>query len=193
MIEDGDRFTWRGEDLEYLVHPYNSTALNERAVEVPIALDFIARQPAGARGIEVGNVLGHYTERDWRVVDLTEVAPGVDNVDVLELDPARDAADWLVAISTVEHVHPDRPAAAIDAVNRLLELVLPGGTALITVPFDQHAYLDGAILAGAFDADLEATLLFGDEGWRVVYDERLWRPRRRPHVWPAAVWVGAWL
>lgn len=187
MIRNGDTFDWRGARLDYLDHPYNTTALNERAVEVPIALDFIDRH--AGNGLEVGNVLGHYTGRaDWRVVDLFERAPGVENLDVLDIT---GRVDWLVAISTLEHVHPDRPGASAEALERLLDLVRPGGAALVTVPFDQNAYLDGAILAGAFDATFERTFLYGETGWSSVAGPH-WLPRRRPHVWPAALWVAIW-
>lgn len=181
---DVTSFKWRGKRLDYLDHEYNTTALNERAIEVPIAQEFIARQTG--EGLEIGNVLSHYGDTDHRVVDLFEEADHVENLDILDLEAS---VDWVVAISTLEHVHTDDPTASIRALRRLLDFA---PKVLVTVPFDQHPYLDGAILGGAFKPTYQASLLWSPDGWDVVEGEAVWRPRRTPHVWPASLWVAEW-
>lgn len=199
MIAAGDRFVWRGHELDYLAHPYNRSAENERAVEVPIALDFIEGR-SGA-GLEVGNVLAHYAEVEHRVVDLYEQAPGVENLDLFDVS---GAYDWIVAISTLEHVRweakgagltrweeePD-PSGPIAGLAHLRSLLAPGGELLLTAPFGQHPYFDGAILSGGLEATTEATLLFEGDHWTVLEGRREWRPARKLR-WAGAVWVATW-
>jgi hypothetical protein len=191
MTIRGGSFEWDGEELDYLLHPYTSTAANERAVEVPIARRFIERR-AGA-GLEVGNVLRHYGPGDWRVVDLYEAAPGVDNVDVFEVV---ERFDWVVAVSTLEHVRwdaPDRwdPRGAIDAVAHLRARLNPGGALLVSVPFGQHPYLDGAILSGGLEPDVQGSLVYEGHYWRAIPGEAVWHPAR-PERWARSVWVAEW-
>lgn len=185
-----DTFTWRGAQLPYLDEPYNTTILNDRAVEVPIARAWLAERVG--RGLEVGNVLAHYQPVTHRVVDLYEQAPGVDNLDVRDLT---DTYDWILAISTIEHVgwdgEPWDPWGAIDAVKRLRSLLVPGGELLITAPFGQNPYLDGAILSGGLSPDHFATMVFHPSGWVAHDHEAIWRPPR-PRRWAGAVWVATW-
>jgi hypothetical protein len=193
-------FTWMGRELPYLDHPYNTTALNERAVEVPIALSWSARREG--EGLEVGNVLSHYAEVSHRVIDLYEEAPGVDNVDVLA---AEGRYDWIVAVSTLEHVgwekqgagntrweDEDTPWGPIAAHGRLLGMLKPGGRMLVTVPFGQHPYLDGAVLSGGLGpTTYEATLTYEGDRWATHEGSRIWRPAREMR-WAGAVWVATW-
>jgi len=142
------RFTFDGAELPYFYATYNNTWLNERAVEVPLALRALA---GAATALEVGNVLAHYGRTGHEVIDKYERAPGVTAMDVLDLDP--DARyDAVVSISTVEHVGvddtPRDPRRGVDAVRLLARAVRPGGALLITVPVGYNPTLDAALLAG---------------------------------------------
>lgn len=178
-------FTYRGRRLDYFDHPYNSTRHNERAVEVAVALDWL---PGKGRGLEVGNVLGHYGATGHRVIDLHEQAPGVDNLDVFDIT---GSYDWIVSISTVEHVRwdtePRDVTAAAAALDHLAGLLAPGGVMLVTVPGGYHPHLDEHL----------ATLPNGctytrkGDGWT-----RTRRPTFKPYgattLWAESVWVGEW-
>lgn len=183
-------FTYRGESFEYFDHEYNTTALNERSIEVPIARRFVAQQ-GKRKGLEVGNVLSHYGPVQHRVIDLYET--GVENVDVFDLT---GKWSWILAVSTLEHVgvwpgEPDRPERAVDAAIHLVGSLRKGGRMLATVPFDQNDALDEAILDHGLDADVSTTLLWSPDGWTEV-DGAVWGPRREPHIWPSALWIGEW-
>src|SRR5690348_11594446 len=99
-------FTFRGKTLAYNRYPYNNRA--ERAVEVPLAFEFLKRQPPGARVLEIGNVIKHY-ESDpalareglptRRVVDKFEPGAGIENLDIFELDAAQPY-DGILCLST---------------------------------------------------------------------------------------------
>ncbi|UGS38735.1 class I SAM-dependent methyltransferase [Capillimicrobium parvum] len=144
----GGGFALDGVRRPYHYARYNLTWLNERAVELPLALEVMRR---GGRILEVGNVLAHYGELGHEVVDRYERAPGVRNIDVLSLEPGREW-DRVVSISTVEHVgvddEPRDPTRAVDAVRLLAGRVAAGGDLLITVPVGYNPVLDRALAAG---------------------------------------------
>lgn len=131
-----------------LHHPYNWTWLNERAVEVPLALAVLAAAPPGARVLEVGNVLAHYGATGHTVVDKYERAPGVLNEDVSTV-PLEGGYDLVLAVSTLEHVGFDEelrdPGKAVAAVRRLADALAPGGRLWLTVPTDYNPDLEAAL------------------------------------------------
>jgi hypothetical protein len=191
MIRAGDTFRSHLGELEYLDHPYNTTALNERAFEVPLARAWLERRPAG--GVEVGNVLSHYGPVTHRVVDRHEHAPGVENIDATELT---GTYPWVLAISTLEHIGRDMgeavdPHAAERALEHLLGCLEPGGSMLATIPRAQHAGLDYAIGDEGLGADRESTWWYHPDGWTEHVGSRHWGPSREC-AWPTAVWVGEW-
>lgn len=135
-------FEWRGHRRPLFDHPYNATITNERAVEVPIALDFLAR--GHGHVLEVGNVLGHYfTEAELPprvVVDAYEIERGVTNIDVFMIDKAGlGPFDLIVSVSTLEHVRwdpqehgTDNPYGGVAALWYLKGLLKPNGRMLVT-------------------------------------------------------------
>lgn len=138
-------FTFGGQSFELFDHKYNATIKNERAVEVPIAKAFVEAQPPGTRGLEVGNVLSHYgVRRERRIVDLNERTRGVESADLLFLT---GSYDWIVSISTVEHVRQhENQYGGIAALAYLMGLLAPGGHALVTVGMGQNPALDQFLL-----------------------------------------------
>jgi hypothetical protein len=140
-----------GRELPYLVHPYNSTWRNERSVEVPLARAFLEDHGHG-RGMEFGNVLSHYgLSTGGEVVDKYEKAPGVANVDILDHHPAVPL-DFIVCISTLEHVgwdeSPRDEQKAIRALTHLRSLLADDGRMFLTVPLGHHPVLDEALAQG---------------------------------------------
>lgn len=148
------QFTFQGKQFFYNRIPFNNRA--ERAVEVPIAFDFLAKQTSRERMLEVGNVLQYYENalsdslyiRHRRIVDKFEVGDGIDNVDIIDLDP-REKYHTIVCVSTVEHVgqHCSPTGsfgeqskrtdleAPLKAITKIYDLLADGGRALLTVPF----------------------------------------------------------
>ncbi|MEG4794853.1 hypothetical protein QUA69_06975 [Microcoleus sp. LAD1_D1] len=138
---------------------YNRINFNnptERAVEIPIAFNFLADIQKPASILEVGNVLSHYENHlsetlgitSRRIVDKFEVEVGVDNEDLMDL-PSEDKYDAIVSLSTVEHIgqkgdpsggygeqeeNRDREGP-LKAIAKIYDLLAPDGKALITVPF----------------------------------------------------------
>ena len=145
-----ETFTWDRRDVPYFHHRYNYTWLNERAVEMALALE-VLRQHAGKDVLEVGNVLSHYVPVDHLVVDKYEVAPGVLNADIADLETDQ-RFDLVLAVSTLEHVGLDEetrdPGKAARSVERLKSLLKPGGLLWVTLPVDYNSQLDRQVRAG---------------------------------------------
>ena len=188
-VRSNSAFVHRGRVLPYFDHPYNDTLLNERAVELAIAMPWVTM--ARGEGLEVGNVLAHYgCTRQRRIVDLHEEADGVENVDVRAIE---GRYDWIVAISTIEHVgwDDDRdPQEAMRAIVHLRSLLKVGGRMLLTAPTGWNPGLDQAIKAGATGAHSESTITRQFYGWH----ESQW-PVILPYGtdgtrWANAVWIG---
>lgn len=142
-------FTYHGRELNRFDHLYNSTAISERGVEVAVTVDFLANRIPRGGTLEVGNVLQHYEDaieffpRD--VVDLYEIAYGVENIDVFDI---RGPFDTIVSISTLEHVgfdyDPPMPNASgpIMAITHLRSLLTENGVLLVTFGFGFNTDLD---------------------------------------------------
>lgn len=206
-----DHFNWQGANLPYFDDPYNTTRLNERCVEVPIALEFLDRLGGvdhinlgletlltltdSQRGLEIGNVLSHYGVEGHRVVDRHEVAPLVENLDVFDVgDPGE--YEWIIAISTLEHVRwdeePREENGAVLALAHLRTLLRPGGHMLVTVPMGAHESLDRAILEDATGAVRSCTMSRTDsdvDQW-AQDDVVAWRKYGERTAWAEAVWIG---
>lgn len=183
-------FTWWGDELEVFDAPYNSTAFNERGVEIAVALSWMADRVL-VDGIEVGAVLQHYGFPTHRVVDKYEQGPGVENIDVMDID---GQYDWVLSISTIEHVGWDElqqdARGAIKALDHLVGLLARGGAALITVPGGYNPALDDYLATGA-GASRACTMVRSTEGW-VQSDELLFLRYGSSTPWAESVFIGEW-
>lgn len=153
-------FLWDQQPLLYNTHSYNNWS--ERAVEIPVAVEFLKRYGQGKRILEVGNVLSHYGPISQQcpgvgavdIIDKFERQPGVANKDLMDVT---DTYDIIMSVSTVEHigqqaygesVHGDLEAP-LKAIAKIYDLLKPGGRAFITVPFGRLTYLGWLIQFGA--------------------------------------------
>jgi SAM-dependent methyltransferase len=154
----GREFRFDGRTFPYFVALYNTTWANERAVELPIALDALRRHE-GKRILEVGNVLKHYVPSPHDVVDKYEEGDQAHRVDVMDFHPDRPY-DLVVSISTFEHIGYDEdvrdPQKVLRAIEHVKAMLAPGGELLISVPLGYNAALDEQIRRGepAFDETL---------------------------------------
>lgn len=205
-----DRFDFNGVDLPLFDHPYNTTLLNERAVEIPIVMRFLSNVTA-FRGLEVGNVLSHYFPGvmiDRRIVDRYETTDGVENIDVFDI---YGEFDYIFAISTLEHVRWDPPEqrdldGATHAIEHLYGLLAPGGRMMITVPFGSNPGLDYAILSGFMRRPTRQSVMMRGGGlWHETTSTGRWECRGsswhqadsiwwerygKSTPWADAVWIG---
>lgn len=157
MTAEARTFSYSGRDFAMLDHPYNRTLFSERGVEVPVATAFVDSFGGNAIGLEVGNVLSHYGPVHHRVVDKYERSAGVENIDVFEI--STDVPfDFIVTVSTLEHVGWDEPArdltAAAAAIAYLRSMLRrDGGRMLVTAPLGYNPALDTFALGGVSGAD----------------------------------------
>ena len=112
MLDLSDTFIFNGQRLPYNRIEHNNFPCSERAVEIPVACNFLARLKDKSRLLEVGNVIKAYEaliQQDRaeilarRIIDKYEVASGVENVDLMDLAPS-EKYSAIVSISTVEHI-----------------------------------------------------------------------------------------
>jgi hypothetical protein len=155
-------FSWAGARLPYFDHPYNRTALNMRRIEIPIVRWYM-RQALSAKPdsviLEVGNVLSHYEEITWPVVDMEE--PGCINMDVRDYT-TDTPVDLLISISTVEHI-TEEPAANI---YHLRSLLASDGLGVVTVPLRYNRHLDNRLAEGLTGASaVYAMRMIGGNEW----------------------------
>lgn len=189
-MSDGHWFTYHGEEIPPFYHMYNMTWLNERMVEVAIAQRWLQGRDSRA-GLEVGNVLGHYSACGHQVIDLYEERSWyqdgqlVYNVSVFEAHEHVDPKPWVLSISTVEHT--GSPVAAIDC---LRGLVAPGGSLLVTFPTGVDPDLDALVESWV----LEPARLASERACTVARehnDHGGWVETERPEVRPYGPWANS--
>lgn len=186
-------------------HPYNTTALNERAVELAMVQQFLIMRHnwEGRLGevLEVGNVLSHYgdsiTLPSRRIVDRFEVAPNVENIDVFDIEGTYDT---IISISTIEHVGVDDgsedPMAAFHAITFLRQRLAPGGRFLCTFPTGWNRRLDIFLGCGTISRMALSDQFFVRDGVNWVEQVRNPHGGFQPYPygvtqpWAEAVWVG---
>jgi hypothetical protein len=158
----GRHFALAEEHIPYGNQRKNLMLATERAVEVPIVMEELARQ-RGGRVLEIGNVLGQYVDgADWDVVDKYETAPGVISVDILDFHPA-EKYDFIFSISTIEHIGFNEPVRDASKLERALQhmrenLLAAGGLMLVTFPLGWNPNLDTAFQRGELEFDEVAVL-----------------------------------
>jgi hypothetical protein len=185
-------FSAWGKPLPYFIHRYNDTWLNERCVEIAIAQEFLRTNQG--RGLEFGHVLSHYgISGNREIVDKYERDKLVTNIDIMDYNPAF-SFDYIIAISTIEHVGWDEPhrdpEKANSAFHHLRSMLGPEGRMLITAPLGYNPVLDSAVVQGKWKADREACFIRdGRSGWHQETPVRV-IPWELGDVWPPAIWVG---
>lgn len=156
-------FSFDGERLFYFYHRYNLTWINERAVEVPIAMKYVRAVDEG-QVLEIGNVLSHYYPVRHTILDKYEAGPGITNCDIVDFTPERSFG-LIISISTFEHIGFDDDAPTSSgskiaaAVRHVRGLLSPGGKAVLTVPIGYNPELDEMLRASRLETSRELYLV----------------------------------
>lgn len=121
----------------------------ERAVEIPFALWFYSSHPH-ERVLEVGNVLSYYSRLQSRdIIDKYETIPGLINEDLLVFQ-TKNRYDLIISISTIEHIGWDEmdhdPSKSLQAIHKLLALLDPRASLLVSVPVGYNPSVDDFVL-----------------------------------------------
>ena len=188
------RFVYAGRQYPYFIARYRVTWLNERAVELPIALAELRAQPASGV-LEIGNVLGHYVSAAHRVVDKYESSPGVENIDVLEVSTAT-RYPLILSVSTLEHVgwdeRPRDPHKAAAAIEHLKRCLAPGGKLFLTIPLGYNPPLEEQLADNRLGlTGIDCLVRVGDLEWRQVpWGSQGPRPYGTPFPCANAVVIG---
>ncbi len=178
-------FRYRDKTLRPFWHSYNWTHTNERQIELPVVFDWLGRR--SGKGLEVGNVTGHYIKPHHKVIDLMETDEWVSNTNLFEVG---EQFDWVLAISTIEHVgwdnEPGRRNPA-EAIQHLLSLLSANGSMLVTVPLGYNWTLDAELVDG-FGADRWGCVYRGEGVWEYKNGFK-WEPYT---IGAGSVWFGEW-
>lgn len=154
-IKSKESFTFQGRSYYYFYHKYNSTWRNERAIEIPIIWN-IVKEAKDKIILEVGNVLSHYFDVDYDIVDKYEKAEAVINEDIVNFHPPKKY-DLIVSISTLEHVgwdeDPRVPSKVIKAIENLRELLSLDGRMIITLPLGYNCEIDKFLMENRLGFD----------------------------------------
>lgn len=182
----GDKqFTFNGNEYNYFRAFYNTTFLNERTVEIPIILDYITKFQ-GKRILEIGNVISHYFDFKYDILDKYEKQEGVINLDIIDFVPEHKY-DLIISISTFEHIGFDenirygktegntiKATAVLKAIEVTKELLNKNGIFIFTIPLGFNHFLDSKLENNS----LKLTNLYyvkrmtsGNVWKQVVYDE----------------------
>jgi hypothetical protein len=203
------QFTFCDKHLFYNRIAFNNCA--ERAVEIPLAFDFLAQQADKEPILEVGNVLQHYENalsdtlgiRHRQIIDKFEVGPGIKNIDLFDLDSTQKY-QTIICVSTVEHVGQNCDPrgmfgeqkrssdleAPLKAIAKLYDLLEVGGRALITLPFGK--LIDGGWYIQASSTYLDLLVTSYDiphEALSVGFLQCIARERKM--VNPRQLWIEA--
>ena len=140
--EHGDKsFIYLKNELDYCIHPYNSTYKNERCVEIPIFRDILEGYDL-ADVLEVGNVLNHYGTYWHDVLDKYEDHKAVNlKTDLLKFNP-NCHYKLAMAISTLEHIgmnDGNEPSAFLKAIKKMQSLA---DEVIFSVPLRQNFFVD---------------------------------------------------
>ena len=139
----GKQFLFNEKQYNYVFDEYNNTWFSERAVEIPIALDFASKFKKNEI-LEIGNVLQHYGFSGHTIVDKYEKADNVINEDIVDYEPNRKFKA-IISVSTFEHVGRDEgedPYKAVDAIEKTKSFLSNDGEMLITIPLGWNIELD---------------------------------------------------
>ena len=188
-------FEFEDKSLPLLYHRYNMTWANERAVEVPIAAEFL-RRFAGKRVLEVGNVTPYYLDTSHTVLDKYERGLSIINEDIADYSPT-ERFDLILSVSTFEHIGYDDEASGdsgekiAQAIGTCRELLASDGQLVLTLPLGYNPALDRMIADGQLGCD-RATFLkrTGRSAWQAVDAEAaLACEYRRPFPYANAVMI----
>ena len=162
-------FTFKGKSYVYFHDIINNTWMNERSIEVPIAME-IVNQNKGKRILEIGNVLSNYYKVSHDIVDKYEKAPNVINQDVIDFK-TNEKYDLIVSISTLEHVgwdeEPRDDKKISKALKNLKNCLNPKGIMIVTLPLGYNQALNSHLKNGTIKFYEQNYLLrIGNNSWR---------------------------
>lgn len=142
------KIIFNNKEIQYFFHNYNYTFMNERAIEIPLVLSLIENIPK-IELLEIGNVLSHYVQNEWDVVDKYENSKKVINEDIVNFKPLKKYS-CIVAISTFEHIGFDEALKdnkkILNMISNLKKNCLKkNGQIIFTIPVGWNFNLDQLI------------------------------------------------
>lgn len=172
----GGALGWWLLNLRHRLHgvPTNGMRSSERAIEVPLAIDFLSSIVQEDAVIELGCVLPYYILKanNHRVYDLMDAHPENTKRDIREI-PDEELRTNIISISTLEHIgQSEYGITAADnapAVAVLKRILANARHYFITFPLGHNKELDDFVLSTKNLNSIFVTRKSGDpENWTVV-------------------------
>lgn len=195
-IKKKERFIFDGKGYFLFYNNYNITWINERCVEIPVIMGCILNQ--NKRILEVGNVLSHYFNVRWDILDKYERGKGVINKDILQYFP-KEKYDLIISISTFEHIGYDDEKTEgsekkiLKVIDHLKKNCLnKRGKIIFTIPIGYNSELDEMIKTEGIDIQKKKFLKkFGGNKWvEVTKEEAMISKYGKPYPYGNCVMIG---
>lgn len=143
FLKKKKEFSFQNKKLAYFYHAYNKTWKNERAIEIPVFLEYI-RNAKPKEMLEIGHVIGHYVTKNHQVLDKFEKQEGILNEDVEFFKPRKEY-DCIISVSTMEHVgiddSPQDKEKAARSLKHLKKILTKEGKIFISFPANYNPSL----------------------------------------------------
>jgi hypothetical protein len=168
------RFLFKKVKLLYYYSVYNYTYANERTIEIPLMRSLIEESRVKDNKIlEVGNVMSHYMDVSWDVMDKYESGEGIMGEDIAYFKP-RKKYKIVFSISTMEHVGFDEGdfdnRKILKAIENIKEnFLVKDGQFIFSVPIGWNPNLDKLIAENriAFDSVYYFKRISWDNRWQI--------------------------
>ena len=164
--------------------PTSSFRSSERAIEVPLAVDFISHYIKDEPIVELGCVLPYYIlkKSNHVVYDLTDRHPQNTKRDIREMGNA-DLQWNVVSISTIEHIALGEygiKEGGVSATDMLRLILFNARKYFVTFPLGHNAELDKYVLeAKGLDERYVTRMQEDPNDWMVVAKEDLTEAMKR--------------
>jgi len=154
--------------------PTEGMRSSERAIEIPLAVDFLSNQVKGGPVLELGCVLPYYIlkAKNHRVCDLMDGHPENEKCDIRRLTD-EDLATNVISISTLEHIgkadYGIEAKGDAESVCVLKRILGHAKKCFLTFPLGHNAELDAYVLGCSDLGEVYVTRCSSDrEQWALV-------------------------
>jgi len=170
-------FLFDGKEIPLFYHRYNITWAGERAVEVPVARNFL-KGLRGKKVLEVGNVLSYYYKPWWDVLDKFEKKKFLIREDISNFKPV-GKYDYIVSISTFEHIGFDDGSIGEGSREKILKGLMnikknclkTGGLLMFTIPIGYNPEMDGLVFNKKMNFQKKFVKKVSKSGWAQIGED----------------------
>ncbi len=144
-----EKFNYQSNLLEVFYNKYRITWANERMIEISIFKHIIDSSKNNSI-LEVGNVLSHYFDVSYDILDKYEIMENIINEDIVSFKPNKKY-DLIISISTFEHIGYDEekqePEKILSVIKHLKSLLTENGKIIFSAPIAYNSNFDNFVFS----------------------------------------------